>query len=803
MKKRKKRIFFAIFILFLILFPLVQIIFNVIPSKFSILDNKIKIIPKYFDKNLVEFNNPNNIVNKEKLDPFIKNMLDKGDLERKIPLIVYLNFQPGNSIALRLKNEEKMEVNKEYYQKLYGLTKIEIQNSQNQLISRLLKINATIKHKFSIINAISMEVPLKYINFLITDPNITLISYDYQLEAKLQYSVPSITKSGSNTWDLGMYNGSNVVIAVCDSGINETHPALIGSVIDGYNTFTGGRNADDDNWHGTYVAGIIANRDPFNHGVAPNVSLINVKVFDNTGTGPSSNLMAGVEWALSKAIVKPDIIHFSGGTTEASLYNGLSSLTLFVDAVTSMYNVLWINAAGNNGIIDLPADAYNSIAVGELYDVGIRDTNRNDDYLKLPGSGSGPTLDGRIKPDIVALGTNINSTWISGSWDNTHAGTSFSAPHISGAAADIYDFLNRNTSIEKRYYPLVTKALLLHTADDWSSTGPASDGPDSNTGWGYINLANTWNLTHSGVFLETNSLSYDDIYFKRPFFYNLTLNQNEILNITLVWNRHALYLGGLVFIYGNGRPNNLNLYLLNENLSVIDSSTDSLNNIEQISYQVPKTGNYYLKIICDDSQYFAAEPYAMVSTHNLSKVNPDSPKLLYYTLSPALDVDLDYIFFKSFDVFEKISLYLLTYDEDGIVGGTFNMPFLRNMFLPPIDYYFPIFPIFPNVLHFNMILEDLFLEKGINRLSKTFLDGSIWATFTIFDANRLSQSSSTFYIILDYHGIIWNVSIYAIALLTILIIIDFVRERRANEILKEKDETHYKKELNGQIFFQK
>ncbi|NVM00866.1 MAG: S8 family serine peptidase, partial [Candidatus Helarchaeota archaeon] len=451
-------------------------------------------------------------------------------------------------------------------------------------------------------------------------------------------------------------------------------------------------------------------------------------------------------------------------------------------------------------LIELAADAYNSIAVGELTDFPTRDTNRNNDILK--GSSSyGPTLDGRIKPDIVALGTNINSTSNAGGWNNGEAGTSFSAPHISGTAALIYQYLNQNTNIAKSYYPLVTKGLLLHTADDWSDIGPGSDGPDYETGWGYVNLANLWNLTQRGVAIETNALSYDNIRYNLPFYYNLTLHQNEILNITLVWNRHAESEASLIFVWGNGRPNNLNLYLLNSHKTTVNSSKDSKNNIEQISYKVPENGTYYLKIVSKDSQYFAKEPYALISTHNLTRLNPSGPRLLYYSLSPLFDVDLDYLFFKSFDVYEKVSLYLLAYDEDGILGGTFNMPLVRTFLdlIPPIDIYFPIFQVFPNILFFDMILHDLFLEHGFDKFNKMFLDGSIWATFTIFDAHPIAPSSSTFYCILDYHGFIWNFSISAIVLLTLLIIIDYIRERRAKKTMLEMYETKTKNDINNKI----
>ncbi|NVM04868.1 MAG: S8 family serine peptidase, partial [Candidatus Helarchaeota archaeon] len=356
MSKKKRNILFSILILTLILFPLFQIIFNIIPSNLIELDKKIRIIPKYYNERVTDINNQGSLIKSEdKIDPFIENLLVTENLEESIPVIIYLNYQPGEKIALELKYEKKIEQNDDYYNKLYELTKEKIQESQNKIVTKILRFDGKVKHRFSIINAISIDLPLKYIKTLSQDPNITNICFDHLLEINLVNSVRSITEDSynpNNNWNYS-YNGSNVVVAVCDSGINEAHSALVGVVIDGYNTFTGGRTANDDNWHGTYVAGIIANRDPINHGVAPNVSLINVKVFDNTGTGPSSNLMAGVEWALTKAVIKPDIINFSGGTATSS-HDGMSSLTIFVDAITSMYNILWINAAGNKGGVGYP-----------------------------------------------------------------------------------------------------------------------------------------------------------------------------------------------------------------------------------------------------------------------------------------------------------------------------------------------------------------------------------------------------------------------------------------------------------------
>jgi TRAP-type C4-dicarboxylate transport system permease small subunit len=119
-------------------------------------------------------------------------------------------------------------------------------------------------------------------------------------------------------------------------------------------------------------------------------------------------------------------------------------------------------------------------------------------------------------------------------------------------------------------------------------------------------------------------------------------------------------------------------------------------------------------------------------------------------------------------------------------------PDLQNLVFKEIPL--PMIQVFPYTLYFNLLLENLMVKQGVDRIMDIFLGGSLWTTFSIMDNNPISKASTTYFISLDYHGFIWDLSVYAIALLSLLIIIDLLRERRAKKIILESAEEQARKE---------
>jgi len=231
------------------------------------------------------------------------------------------------------------------------------------------------------------------------------------------------------------YNGSGKVIAIVDSGINETHPSLAGKIV-GHKDFTGtGYNDTID--HGTHVAGIAAGTGAgspmgkFYPGVALGASLLNVKISDTWEFGPE-NIIKGIDWAVTNGA---DVINLSFGHANAHCHCSQCAVCQRVKWALSQ-EVVVVLAAGSmtdpgEGSIACPGCVEEAIAVGAARDYNTWSIQDDDLY---PGSCRGPTADGIIKPDVIAPGLGIMSP------DNTggyapFSETSASTPHVAGVAA--------------------------------------------------------------------------------------------------------------------------------------------------------------------------------------------------------------------------------------------------------------------------------------------------------------------------------------------------------------------------------
>ena len=251
--------------------------------------------------------------------------------------------------------------------------------------------------------------------------------------------------------------GQGIVIAVVDTGIDVTHPDLQGRV-----TLTkdfSGEGFQDNHGHGTHVAGIIAGNGSASNGeysgVAPEATLIAAKVLKGDGSGLTSDVMAGVEWAVQNGA---HVINLSLGSDGSC--DGTDPLSQMCDAAVDAGAVVCV-AAGNAGptprTVGSPGCAAKPITVGA--------TDVNDHVASF--SSRGPTADNRIKPDIcfpgvaivscrahgTSMGQTINEFYTSAS------GTSMATPHCSGAAALLLQ-------ADRSRKPQDIKNLLMNSAKD-------------------------------------------------------------------------------------------------------------------------------------------------------------------------------------------------------------------------------------------------------------------------------------------------------------------------------------------------
>ncbi|MCY2688024.1 S8 family serine peptidase [Salinimicrobium sp. TH3] len=212
------------------------------------------------------------------------------------------------------------------------------------------------------------------------------------------------------------YTGSNVAWII-DSGIDIDHEDLNVDASRGFNAFTSGRDSgapDDNNGHGTHVAGTVAALD--NNvgviGVAAGATVVPVKVLDSRGSGSYSGVIAGVNHVAQYGQTG-DVANMSlGGPTSKALDDAV---------LAASSKVKFALAAGNES-----ADANNSsparVNGTNIYTVSAHDSS--DRFASFSNYGNPPV-------DYAAPGVSINSTWKGGGY-NTISGTSMASPHVAG-----------------------------------------------------------------------------------------------------------------------------------------------------------------------------------------------------------------------------------------------------------------------------------------------------------------------------------------------------------------------------------
>lgn len=238
--------------------------------------------------------------------------------------------------------------------------------------------------------------------------------------------------------------GSGVKVAVLDTGIDIDHPDLDDNLAGCVNFTSWRRNCDDDNGHGTHVAGIIAaeNNDFGVVGVAPKARIYALKVLDRRGRGYLSDVLEGLDWAVANGM---QVINISLGTN--------SDIVSFHDAVQRVYQagIIQVAAAGNDGpgvnTVDYPAKYSEVMAVAA--------TDSDDGVPSWSSRGS--------EVDLAAPGVDINSTYRGGGY-RILSGTSMSAPHVTGAVA-LRLFLHPNETPDQIEAVLETNTDPLPIAD--------------------------------------------------------------------------------------------------------------------------------------------------------------------------------------------------------------------------------------------------------------------------------------------------------------------------------------------------
>jgi type VII secretion-associated serine protease mycosin len=256
--------------------------------------------------------------------------------------------------------------------------------------------------------------------------------------------------------------GAGTTVAVVDSGVRGTHPDLDGrvsagaSVLDLSPVVVGDGDVDPAG-HVTHVAGIVAagaGNGIGTEGVAPEASILPVRVLDATGTGYDTDVATGIVWATDHGA---DVINLSLVQPDPS-----TALETAVTYAVS-HDVVVVAAAGNDGPTgpaSYPAADDDTITVASY----------QQDGAISPFSTAGAYV------DVAAPGTSILSTLNDGGW-GYKSGTSMATPQVAGTVALMRSEHPTETAAQIR-------AHLLATADD-----AGAPGVDPSFGWGRVDPA--------------------------------------------------------------------------------------------------------------------------------------------------------------------------------------------------------------------------------------------------------------------------------------------------------------------------
>jgi len=219
---------------------------------------------------------------------------------------------------------------------------------------------------------------------------------------------------GWRAWALGGATGRGVRVAVLDSGIDDTHPALEGSVARWARVVSGAEGAFsveeahhlDGAGHGTACAGIVRS-------LAPEAELWSVQVLGPDGRGSGDAFVAGLKWAIRQ---RADVCSMSLGTTSGKFFGALHDL-----ADEAYYNgTILVVAASNRPVISYPALYPSVIGVAAI---------ETEDLSALWFNRTPPV-------EFLAAGVNVRVPQPQGGWA-TVTGNSLAAPRVAGICAAI------------------------------------------------------------------------------------------------------------------------------------------------------------------------------------------------------------------------------------------------------------------------------------------------------------------------------------------------------------------------------
>ena len=380
--------------------------------------------------------------------------------------------------------------------------------------------------------------------------------------------------------------------------VGEWDGAGVGNHID-YNNrltnidpFVSGGNGN----HSTHVCGTFAgagNRNPFAKGMAPEVRIFawdfigNITMEMDTGIVKYPFVITQNSYGYNPA-GDPCV---SRGTYDINSYG--------IDVLVNTHpHLLHVFANGNSRGNNCVAGGFRTVGSGYQSAKNVLTVGAvTGEDVNSTFSSYGPTIDGRIKPDVTAVGVDVYSTFPNDNYQGGYNGTSMACPGVSGTSALLYEhFRNLNSGQNPFFHTL--KAALCNTARDLGNKGP-----DFSYGYGRIDGDKAAEVLENNLYL-VDSLSQGDTLIKK-----ITIgpgSNTKEMKIFLCWQDvPALSSVGTTLV------NNLDLVVIdplgniirplvpnfNVPTSVAIQRIDTLNTNEQIVIENPIQGEYTVLVV--------------------------------------------------------------------------------------------------------------------------------------------------------------------------------------------------------------
>ncbi|RKY10959.1 MAG: hypothetical protein DRP65_05565, partial [Planctomycetota bacterium] len=379
-----------------------------------------------------------------------------------------------------------------------GAIRAEIAARQDAVLASLSPLDFTLRYRYENLAAFSGEITIDGLNQLLSNPSVAHIEPVRTLHICLAQGIPLMNATAARQ----MYNGEGLAVAICDTGVDYTHPMLGGGgfpndkVIGGYDF---GDNDDDpmpngDAAHGTCCAGLAAGdlgeTGDYIGGVAHNAKIYALKIsYQDTGSATTDAMIAGWDWCVTHKNDDPanpimvTSTSFGGGRffspAEADAFS--PAMKAAADNANAI-GITVLASSGNNYFTDSlawPAAISSVISVGAVYDT-------TDEVIGY--SNTAYFLD-VLAPSEDAYTLDIAGTagYDPGDYYPYFNGTSAACPYAAGAVACLQSAAlvtrgNYLTAIEVR-------DLLALTGDPVTDTKVDITKPRVNLGAAINNIA--------------------------------------------------------------------------------------------------------------------------------------------------------------------------------------------------------------------------------------------------------------------------------------------------------------------------